>query len=93
MQNLNSKTLSENTRKILISMSHFGSIGGDKEAVLVGSAISEEQFAPCMNELWTTSLVEVGGSLENVRYSLHSLTQYFVLSDIVKVWSQPQWKP
>lgn len=80
------RLLSDDTRKILISLLHFPSIGGDRKTVLAVSGVSDARFASCMNELWTTSLIEVGGTLDKARYSLHPLTQYFVLADIVKSW-------
>jgi class 3 adenylate cyclase len=78
--------LSSETKKILISMSHFASIGGDKEAILAVSDIDIESVNKGIDELWIMSLIEVGGSVEKRRYALHQLTRYFVLSELVKVW-------
>lgn len=80
------RLLSDDAQKILVSLSHFPSIGGDRETVLSVSGVPDARFASCMNELWTTSLIEVGGALDKARYSLHPLTQYFVLADIVRSW-------
>jgi len=78
--------LSSDAKKMLISLSHFTFIGGDKKAILRVSGIDEQSFNKCIDELWTMSLVEIGGAIERRRYSLHPLTRYFVLSDLVRVW-------
>lgn len=82
------KLLSEDGKKLLISMSHFApGVGGTYEAVKATSDLSDETLAGCVDELWRLSFLERGESpsLKKVRYYLHALTQYFVLSDIVKV--------
>ena len=82
------KLMSEDGKKLLISMSHFApGIGGTYEAVKATSDLTNEILAGCIDELWRLSFLEKGESpsLKKVRYYLHALTQYFVLSDIVKV--------
>ena len=82
------RLLSENGKKLLISMAHFApNVGGSYEAVKATSALADEVLDPCIQELWRFSLLERGESpsLKILRYYLHALTQYFVLSDIVKV--------
>lgn len=69
-------------------MAHFApNVGGTYEAVKATSALPDEVLGSCIQELWRFSLVERGESpsLKTLRYYLHALTQYFVLSDIVKV--------
>jgi hypothetical protein len=82
------KLLSEDGKKLLISMSHFApGIGGTYEAVKATSDLVDEILTGCVDELWKLSFLEKGesSSLKKVRYYLHALTQYFVLSDIVKI--------
>ncbi len=80
--------LSKDGKGLLISMSHFApSVGGTFEAVKATSDLAEQVLTPCIDELWRLSFLEVGDSanLKKVRYYLHALTQYFVLSDIVQI--------
>jgi hypothetical protein len=82
------RLLSEDRKKLLISMAHFApNVGSTYEAVKATSALPDEVLDPSIQELWRFSLVERGESpnLKTLRYYLHALTQYFVLSDIVKV--------
>jgi hypothetical protein len=82
------KLLSEDGKKLLISMSHFApGIGGTYDAVKATSDLADDILNHCIDELWRLSFLEKGESpsLKKVRYYLHALTQYFVLSDIVKV--------
>jgi hypothetical protein len=82
------KLLSEDGKKLLISMSHFApGIGGTYDAVKATSDLADDVLNHCIEELWKLSFLEKGESpsLKKVRYYLHALTQYFVLSDIVKV--------
>jgi hypothetical protein len=82
------RLLSDDGKKLLISMSHFApGIGGAYEAVKATSDLADDILNHCIDELWRLSFLERGESpnLKKVRYYLHALTQYFVLSDIVKV--------
>jgi hypothetical protein len=80
--------LSDDGKKLLISMSHFApGVGGTFEAVKATSGLAENVLTRSIGELWRLSFLEVGESpsLKQTRYYLHALTQCFVLSDIVKV--------
>jgi hypothetical protein len=82
------KLLSEKSQDLLISMAHFApGVGGTLEAVKATSQLEMFVLANCIQELWRLSFLEVGESpnLRQIRYYLHTLTQYFVLADIVKV--------
>jgi len=82
------KLLGENSKKLLISMAHFApNIGGTYEAIQATSDLSDEILTKSINDLWRFSFLEVGMStgLKKIRYYLHTLTQYFILSDVVKV--------
>ncbi|MCD6345751.1 MAG: hypothetical protein J7M17_09160 [Anaerolineae bacterium] len=80
--------LSDDGKRLLISRAHFApSVGGTYEAVKVTSDLPDEALRRSIDELWRLSFLEMGESpsLKQVRYYLHALTQYFVLSDIVQV--------
>jgi hypothetical protein len=82
------RLLSEEGQQLLISMAHFApNIGGTLEAIQATSALADSQLTRSVNQLWHLSFLEIGESpsLNKVRYYLHALTQYFVLSDIVQV--------
>ncbi|MCI0565541.1 MAG: NB-ARC domain-containing protein [Nitrososphaera sp.] len=82
------RLLSNDGKKLLISMAHFApGIGGTLEAVKATSDLADDVLTGCIDELWRLSFLEVGESpsLKKVRYYLHTLTQYFILSDIVQV--------
>jgi hypothetical protein len=82
------KLLSEKSQMLLISMSHFSpGVGGTMESIRAISELENPTLAHCIKELWRFSLLEVGESpsLKKIRYYLHTLTQYFVLADIVKI--------
>jgi len=83
------RLLSENGKKLLISMAHFApNAGGTYEAIKATSDLTADVLDRCIQELWRYSFLERGESpnLKTLRYYLHALTQYFVLSDIVKVY-------
>lgn len=80
--------LSDGAQSLLISMAHFApGVGGTLEAIRATSGLDEYPLTRSIDELWRLSFLEVGQSptLNKIRYYLHALTQYFVLSDIVKV--------
>ena len=79
--------LSENAKRLLISMSHFApNVGGTYDAVKATSELPDQELSSRIKELWQRSFLEVGQSVgvKSVRYHMHALTQHFVLSDIVK---------
>jgi len=80
--------LSDEAKKLLISMAHFApSVGATFPAIKAVSNLPDDALTRSIDELWRLSLVEVSESLslKQVRYYLHALTQYFILSDIVMV--------
>ena len=81
------KLLSNESKKLLISMTRFvPGVGGALEAIKAVSSLSDNVLSSSIKELWRLSFLEVGDSpsLKHTRYYLHALTQYFVLSDIVR---------
>lgn len=80
------RVLSREARRLLVSMSIFSpGLGGTLEMITKISGINPSRIPKRLDELWRASLVEVDStSLDQTRYYLHPLTQYFVRSDIVK---------
>jgi hypothetical protein len=82
------KLLTKDSQNLLISMSHFApGVGGTLDAIKATSRLAEKALTQSLDELWRMSFLEVGETptLTTIRYYLHPLTQYFVLSDIVKI--------
>ena len=82
------KLLSQDAQRLLISMANFvPNVGGTYDAIKATSGLSDDLLSNHIQELWRLSFLEIGqsASLNKIRYYLHALTQYFVLSDIVKI--------
>jgi hypothetical protein len=80
--------LETESQKVLVSMSVFDLANGSTEIGLQRvSQIEADAVRQALDQLMLLSLVDVLGDLEERRYTLHSLTHYFILSDIVKKWS------
>ena len=76
------------TRQVLVSMSVFDLANGSTEQALRQvSQVEPNVVQPALDQLILLSLVDVLGDLGERRYTLHPLTHYFILSDIVKKWS------
>lgn len=79
--------LKPDTQKVLVSMSVFApAIGGTAKMVKTVSTLEEPAFRRALDQLVLMSLVDPLGDFERRRYSIHQLTYYFVLSDIVQKW-------
>jgi nucleoside-triphosphatase THEP1 len=79
--------LSRNAQQLLLAMTHFApGIGGSSTMIQNTSKLDKREFYRRIEELWMLSLAERNlQSLRSVRYFLHPLTRYFVLSDIVRI--------
>ncbi len=80
--------LTEPGKKLLVDMTHFPpNSGGDFAAVSAVSNLNPSALRPVIDELWRRAFLEITESsvADKVRYYLHPLTEYFVLSDIVKI--------
>jgi hypothetical protein len=81
--------LDMNARMALVDMSVFPPIiGGAVEDVQAVSQVKPSAFWPAMDQLVTLSLVDKIGPAGRERLALHSLTQYFIRSDITKEWAE-----
>lgn len=80
--------LTSSARRVLVSMSVFAvKSGTTKDALEDVSGESGAELSRALHQLGSMSLVEPIGSLNQRRYTIHQLTHYFILSDIVKKWS------
>jgi hypothetical protein len=57
---------------------------GSFEEVMEESELDAAQAGQALRELAGLSLVEVGGDLERPRYSIHRLTETFLLNEVIK---------
>lgn len=79
--------LSLNAQKVLVSMSAFAvEEGGTGTSILRVSRVEAPEFTPALKLLIFMSLVDPSQNLQEKRYTIHQLTHYFILSDIVKKW-------
>lgn len=81
--------LDMNARKALVDMSVFPpNIGGAIVDIVKVTQVEPTTFWIAMDQLVTLSLVERTGVIGQERYALHTLTQYFIRSDITKEWNK-----
>ncbi|MBN1993745.1 MAG: AAA family ATPase [Anaerolineae bacterium] len=80
--------LAVESQKVLVSMSVFDLANGSTtHALQQVSQLEFETVQAALDQLILLSFVDVLGNLAQRRYTLHPLTHYFILSDIVKKWS------
>jgi hypothetical protein len=80
--------LATEAQQVLVSMSVFDLANGSTETALQRvSQLDADAVRQALDQLILFSLVDVPGDAGERRYTLHSLTHYFILSDIVKKWS------
>ncbi len=74
-------------QKVLVSTSTFSvKIGGTKPALKSVSRVDDPEFSDGLRQLVFMSLINPTGTLLARRYTIHQLTHYFIMSDIVKKW-------
>ncbi len=76
-------TLSENGRRLLLTMPLVSETGGDPGYLCVISGLDETQLWPAIQELRSRSLLEVRGSLHEKSYGIHRLTETFLNTEII----------
>lgn len=80
--------LAREAQQVLVSMAVFDLTNGSSDTALRQvSRVEPEAVQQALDQLILLSLVDVLGDLAARRYTLHPLTHYFILSDIVKKWS------
>ena len=77
----------KSTQELLVALACFSETDGSTfDAIRFVTDLDLAQLTNSMDSLWHSSLIEVGqDSIQSIRYYLHPLTSYFVLSDIVKM--------
>ncbi len=70
--------LDPDCRRVLQALLLVAKEGGRLEQIAAAAALDPDDAAACLQRLATLSLVNVGGDLQERRYSLHQLTQTFL---------------
>lgn len=77
------RTLSEQARSLLQAMPLVAESGARPAHMQAISGLSEEEFWPAVTELVARCLLEVHGTLDERRYSIHRLTETFLRTEII----------
>jgi hypothetical protein len=81
------RALSDVARQALLALPVASPRGSPLDQLAAVSGLELTELGQALEELTGFSLVEVGGDLENRRYSIHRLTETFLLTEIT------QWPP
>ncbi|HEX6386271.1 MAG TPA: NB-ARC domain-containing protein [Anaerolineae bacterium] len=73
------ETLSDESKMTLLALTQAGETGFNLEHLVAVSSLPEATVDQCLQELILLSLVDLKGSLFERRYSLHRLTEVFLL--------------
>ena len=76
--------LPEDARDVLMLMPLFAGDGADLTAISRVSDLPHDALLQALEHLVKLSLVNVGGGLHHRRYSLHRLTETFLLREVIK---------
>lgn len=76
-------------QEVLLLMPHFAHIGADLSALQRICDLDRETLTDALAYLARLSLVNVAGDLHTRRYSIHRLTESFLLNEVIK-W-RGQW--
>jgi hypothetical protein len=76
-------SLDEVARRALLAMPLLAQ-GGTFDHLRVVSELAPADLMPALTELVKRSLVEVRGTLAEPRYSIHRLTETFLLTEVIK---------
>jgi hypothetical protein len=80
--------LSEDARRVLAIMPLVAESGGGLPQIGVLSELHEEPLAAALTQLARLCLVDVRGTVDARRYSIHRLTESFLLNEVLK-WQAP----
>ncbi len=72
------QTLGQDSRRVLQAMLLVTEEGGRLEQIAAAAELDKDDTTTCLHRLANLSLMNVGGTLQERRYSLHQLTQTFV---------------
>jgi NB-ARC domain len=81
--------LSDEARRVLTIMPLIAESGGGLEQVGALSELADDELAVALQQLATLCLVNVQGTVQARRYSIHRLTETFLLNEVLK-WQAPQ---
>ena len=84
------RKLDEDAQEVLINMPLFAQSGADFASIEQVSDVKGSRLQDSLERLAILSLVNVGGGLQARRYSIHRLTETFLLTDIIG-WSGSGW--
>ena len=80
--------LDDQARRVLTAMPLVAESGGGLAHIAALSELAEEPLAAALKQLATLCLVNVLGTVEARRYSIHRLTETFLLNEVLK-WQTP----
>lgn len=75
--------LGPDEREVLLTMPLFGQAGADLASIARACDVQGERLQAALERLIHLALVNVNGSLEARRYSIHRLTEIWLLQDVV----------
>lgn len=84
------RKLDEDAQEVLINMPLFAQSGADFASIEQVSEVTGSRLLDALERLVMLSLVNVGGGLQAHRYSIHRLTETFLLTDIIG-WQGGGW--
>ena len=76
--------LTEEARKVLAIMPLVADSGGGLDQIAMLSTLTQESLTAALRQLASLCLVNVRGTVEDRRYSIHRLTETFLLNEVVK---------
>ncbi len=84
------RKLDEDAQEVLINMPLFAQSGADFASIERVSEVTGSRLLDALERLVMLSLVNVSGGLQERRYSIHRLTETFLLTDIIG-WQGGGW--
>jgi hypothetical protein len=78
------QALSDEARRVLVTMPLITEQGGDSAQIAAMSGLTEHAVAEALGELVTVSLVHRAGDVQRYRFSIHSLTETFLVREVLK---------
>ncbi|MGD8792823.1 MAG: NB-ARC domain-containing protein [Anaerolineae bacterium] len=76
--------LDEAARRVLVVMPLVAEEGGRLSQVAAVSGVGGDRLGDALKQLDTLCLLNIGGTLQDRRYSIHRLTESFLLNEVVK---------
>jgi len=83
------RLLSDQARRVLTIMPLIAESGAGLEQVGALSELADDELAAALQQLATLCLVNIQGTVEARRYSIHRLTETFLLNEVLKWQATP----